>query len=49
MAEKEWEKPQIKEVELETDEDVLRQCFSASAPGPFQGECGVAIDCPSDG
>ena len=40
MADKEWEKPGIKEVELETDEDVLAQCWSPSVPTPLEGHCG---------
>ena len=38
MADKEWKKPELKEVELEPDEDVLRQCFTPSMPQP-EGMC----------
>ena len=40
MADKEWQKPEIKEVQLEADEDVLAQCWSPSVPTPVQGQCG---------
>ena len=49
MADKEWQKPEIKEVALETDEDVLAQCWSASVPEPMQGHCGLGANlhsCP---
>ena len=54
MASKEWQKPEVKEVELETDEDVLAQCWSPSVPTPVQGTCGstgnnevkFAVPCP---
>ncbi len=40
MANKEWQKPEIKEVALEADEDVLAQCWSPSAATPLEGHCG---------
>ena len=49
MADKKWRKPEIKEVELEADEDVLAQCWTASAPTPEQGHCGFGANlnsCP---
>ena len=44
MASKEWQKPEVKEVELETDEDVLAQCWSPSVPTPVQGQCGFVVN-----
>ena len=44
MANKEWKKPEIKEVALEADEDVLAQCWSPSVPTPTQGSCGSTLN-----
>ena len=49
MADKEWQKPEVKEVALEADEDVLAQCWSSSVPTPEQGHCGFGVNfssCP---
>ncbi|HUS80605.1 MAG TPA: hypothetical protein VM283_05005 [Armatimonadota bacterium] len=41
-----WEKPKITDITIECDEDVLADCWSASATNPWAPCCGYLIDCP---
>lgn len=37
----EWTRPQITDVSIECEEDVLQGCWAASEPLPVEGQCSV--------
>jgi len=43
---KPWERPEILEVELEADEDVLQFCWAPSVPLPDTDMCQIGFPCP---
>jgi len=41
-----WTKPEVTDIRIECDENILAACWSASAPEPFQQACQFPETCP---